>query len=317
MNLISKKVRFLTLVLSLPVVFSISSCSSTNEYSDIISSMKEALNLYFDESKIGRIEKEKFFLDGALLFGMKAGDYDFRTLHYDFSDNSYFNLTYKEEFGYTDQKDIFRNKLSRGSPGYVGQVVSFPSKTIMLDCTISFSYNGYTVSNILKVELYGGSEATAAASGWAQNDSAHYTYSNSYTLTDDIDRPTQKSKASGSIDLSSMTLDYFCQSDKYVNGLFSHTSYKYSYHYDANTGLIEVTDSTNSYNVKNNSIYLITLYSNSKYQNDKDNGWDWQKLSHVMGVLKTFDKLLVENGKSDYVSIFYGTTYTYSYLFGL
>ena len=310
-TLISKYIHSIKNTLSFSVTlfigFSLISCSSSNTENNVIKEMKDALNLYFDESKIGRIEKEKFFLDGALLFGVKAGDYDFRTLHYDFSDNSYFNLTYKEEFGYTDQKDIFRNKLSRGSPGYVGQVVSFPSETIMLDCTISFSYNGYTVSNIVKVELYGGSEATAAASGWVQKDSAHYTYSNSYTLTDDIDRPTQKSKASGSIDLSSMTLDYFCQSDKYVYGLFSHTSYKYSYHYDANTGLIEVTDSTNSYNVKNNSIYLNTLYNNSKYQNDKDNGWDWQKLSHVMGALKTFDKLLVENGK----------TYTYSYLFGL
>lgn len=315
--LISSMKNKLLIVLIPSFLFNVSSCSSSNETANIYQEMKNELNLYFSETKTGRIEKEKFFLDGAVLFGMGAGDYDFRTLYYDFSDNSYFNLDYKDRFGYTDQKDIFRNKLLSSSPGYVGQVVQFPPETIILDCTISFSYKSYTVSNTLKVELYGGSEATAAASGWIQQSSNYYTYSFSSTLTDDIDRPISKSTASGSIDLSSMVLNYNCKADKYVNGLFSHTAYKYSYNYDANTGLIEVTDSTNSYNVKSNSIYLNCIYSNSKYQADKENGWDWQKLTQVMGALKTFDKLLVENGKQSYVSVFYQGTYSYSYLFGL
>lgn len=310
------KKRFLSISAAMLVGLCLVGCSSANAGDNIIKEMKDALNLYFSETKTGKIQKEKFFLDGALLFGMKAGDYDFRTLNYDFSDNSYFSLTYKEEFGYSDQKDIFNNKLLMRSPGYVGQVLSFPEETTTLDCRISFNYQSYTVSNTLKVTLLGGSEATAAATGWTQKSDGVYTYSSSTTFTDDIDRPTQKMVASGTIDLNTMTMDYYCKSDKYNYGLFSYTQYSYSYHYDASTGLIEITDNTNSYNIKNNSIYLNRFYDYSKYEADKANDWDWSILSKPMGALKTFDKLLCENNKLSFVTVFYSDNYNYLYLFG-
>ena len=302
--------------LSIFSIFIFASCSNDNsERERTLNSMQSALDLYFDESKSGKIDKERFFLDGAVLFGTKAGDYDFRILHYDFGDNSYFNLTYKEVFDYTDQKDIFRNKLSRSSPGYVGQVVKFPSETITLNCTVSFDYGGYTVANTLKVELYGGSESTAAKAGWTQIDKSHYKYSSSSTITDEIDRPKTKYNASGEIDLENLTLDYRTKCDQYVYGLFSHTSYSYSYHYNALTKTIEATDYTNSYKVQTQSISLDKLYDSSTYENAKNNGWDWKILDYGLGSVKLFDKLLVENGKSSYVSILYGGTYTTDYLF--
>ena len=121
---------------------------------------------------------------------MKPGDCDFRTLNYDFGDNGYFSLTYKNEFGDTDKKDIFYNKLLMRSPGYVGRVLSFTKETTTLDCTLSFNYQSYTISNKLKVTLLGGSEATTAATGWTQESDGVHTYSSSMEFTDDIDRPT-------------------------------------------------------------------------------------------------------------------------------
>ena len=230
-----------------------SACSCSNETSNIKKKMKDSLDLYFNEAKTGQIKKEEFFLKGALLFGMKPGDCDFRTLSYDFGDNSYFSLTYKDEFGDTDKKDIFYNKLLMRSPGYVGRVLSFPKETTTLDCTISFNYQSYTVSNTLKVTLLGGSEATAAAAGWTQESDGVYTYSSSTEFTDDIDRPTQKMVSRGTINLNTMTMSYSCESEMYSYGLYSYTQYNYSYHYDASTGLLEAVDNTNSRGGKNNS----------------------------------------------------------------
>ena len=290
------------------------SCAN-DESKDVKKEMQDGLDLFFSVDKKGRIEKERFFLDGAVLFGMSPSDFTYRRLNYRFSDSHYFSITYCDEFGYGSQKDIFGNSLTRGTPGYVGTVVTFPDNTVELDCEISFSYQGYTVSNTLKVTLYGGSQAVASKDNWYKKDDSHYTYNNSVTYTDDIERPKEKVVSSGSIDLSSMTLNFSIKSDKYSSGLYSYTSYDYTFNYNALSGLVEVSDSASSLETKRNSIYLNTKYNQEKYNNDKNNGWDWRCLRHLMSPLRTFDSLLTQNGNSQYVSVFYSNNYTYEYLF--
>lgn len=200
----------------------------------------------------------------------------------------------------------------------MGQVVKVPNETIKLDCVISFSYGNYTISNNLKIELYGGSQSTAFAEGWIQIDSNHYKYSSNYTLTDNIDRPTQKNTTSGEINLENCILDYRTKTDRYVNGLFSYTSLSCSFHYNGITKTMDISDNTNSNNIKTKSIFLGTLYNSAYYDNDKNDGWDWKILNYVLKALKLFDKLLIESGKSVYVSALYTNgNYSTNYLFGL